>query len=107
MAGIWDRIRNRGENDDPIASLTLVGTMYLVVRNIITGVQARDALNATLSAPLTVAEIADLNQLATQFGTGTTTAKMDLMWRLQSMCIAAEVGLLNNEATFRSELGLT
>lgn len=106
MAGIWNRVRDRGEGSDPLPSLTVVAAVYLVGRNVFTATQARDALNSTLQSPLTTEELTDLNQILTQAGLGSATAKLDYLLRLQSLCIAVEGGALTNEATFRSELGL-
>lgn len=108
MAGIWNRVADRGENDAPVASLTLWSAVYLVGRGVFTAAQARDHLNATLPSDkqLTAQEITDLNNIMTAAGQGAATAKLDYMLRLQALMILVETGLLANEAPFRSELGL-
>lgn len=108
MAGIWNRIVERGENAAPISSDLCQSLVYLVTRGILTAQQARDALNAFLppTKPLTTAEATDLNNMVTAASGGSATAKLDYQLRLRAVLITAEVGMLTNEATFRSELGL-
>jgi hypothetical protein len=107
MPGIYERVRRDLEDNDPIATHLLVAAIYLVGRNVFTATQVRDALNAKLRDPLTTAELTDLNQILTQAGLGTATARLDYMLRVQALLMASEFGVLNNEAVFRSELGLT
>jgi hypothetical protein len=108
MAGIWNRVADRGENQYPIGSAALWSAVYLVGRGVFTGVQARDAINSDLPAEahLTAAEIADLNAILTQAQAGVATAKLDYMLRLQAMLTLVEAQVLTNEAVFRSELGI-
>ena len=106
MAGIWNRVVERGELGDPLGSATIVAAVYLVTRGIFTATQVRDALNGKVQNPLTVQELADLNTILTNASTGSATAKLDYMLRIESLLIAAEEGFLVNEATFRSEAGL-
>lgn len=108
MAGIWNRVADRGENDAPLGSLQLWSVVYLVGRGVFTGTQAKDHINVTLPAnkQLTAPEATDLNNILTQAQSGVATAKLDYMLRLQALLILVESGLLTNEATFRSELGI-
>ena len=106
MSGIWNRVVERGELGDPLGSATLVAAIYLVARGVFTATQVRDALNGKLQNPLTVTELADLNTMLTNALTGSATAKLDYMLRIESLLVAAEEGLLPNEATFRQEAGL-
>lgn len=108
MAGIWNRVYDRGEFDAPLSSATLWGVVYLVGRGVFTGTQARDHLNAKLPAnkQLTAAEATDLNNILTQAQAGVATAKLDYMLRLQALLTLVEVRLLENEAVFRAELGI-
>lgn len=108
MAGIWNRVFDRGEMDAPLGSITVWSAVYLVGRGVFTGAQARDHLNATLPSnrQLTAQELADFNNILTAAGTGSATAKLDYMLRLQALLSLVEQHILANEATFRSELGL-
>ena len=107
MAGIWNRIYDRGSEDsDPLPSSLIAASIYLVTRNVYTATQARDALNATLRNPLTTDELTDLNQMITNASTGTATSRLDYMFRIDALCVAVEMHALTNEASFRSELGL-
>lgn len=109
MAGIWNRVYDRGEGDAPLSGATVWAAVYLVGRGVFTGTQAKNALDSHLpeSKKLTTAETADLTQILANAQSGVATAKLDYMLRLQAMLSLVEVHLLENEATFRSELGLT
>ena len=106
MAGIWNRIYDRGEGTDPLPSLLVSSAIYMVTRGVYTATQARDALNATLQHPLTTDELTDLNQIVTNANVGNAATKLDFVFRLQALCLAVECPALTNEASFRSELGL-
>jgi hypothetical protein len=108
MAGIWNRVFDRGEGFAPLASETVWSCVYLVGRGVFTGAQARDAINATLPSDkqLTLQEITDFNNILTAAALGSATAKLDYMLRLRALLQLVEIHLLSNEATFRSELGL-
>lgn len=107
MAGIYDRVANRGENDRPIGSLTAWACVYAVGRGIATGAQVAAKLDEQLGdQPLTGPEKADLNAILAHAQTGTATQRIDYMLRLQSILIATETGLIQSEATFRAELGI-
>ncbi len=106
MAGIWNRVVERGELGDPLGSATLTTAIYLVARGVFTATQVRDALNGKLRDPLTVSELADLNTILTNAATGSATVKLDYMLRIESLLVAAEEGFLANEATFRQQAGL-
>ena len=108
MAGLWNRVYDRGEGTAPLSSAVVWAAVYLVVRGVFTGAQARDHLNAALPSDkqLTTQEITDFNNILTAAATGAATAKLDYMLRLQALLTLVEVHMLSNEATFRSELGL-
>lgn len=108
MAGIWDRVFERGENAAPLSSAVVWSAIYLVGRGVFTGAQARDHLNASLPTDkqLTAQEAADFNNILTAAALGSATTKLDYMLRLQALLTLVEVRMLSNEATFRSELGL-
>lgn len=108
MAGIWNRVFDRGENAAPLSSGVVWAAVYLVGRGVFTGAQARDHLNASLPSDkqLTAQEITDFNNILTAASTGAATARLDYMLRLQALLTLVEVRMLANEATFRSELGL-
>lgn len=108
MAGIWNRVFDRGELDAPLGSITVWSCVYLVGRGVFTGAQARDALNATLPSDkqLTAQEITDFNNILTSAASGSATAKLDYMLRLKALLSLVETRILANEATFRTELGM-
>lgn len=108
MAGIWNRVFDRGELDAPLASMVVWSAVYLVGRGVFTGAQARDHLNAILpvNKQLTAQESVDFNNILTAAGLGSATAKLDYMLRLQALLQMVETHILSNEATFRTELGL-
>ena len=108
MAGIWNRVHDRGENDAPLPSLIVWSVVYLVGRGVFTGAQAKAALDAELPVgkKLTTEEVADLTTILNNAQAGVATAKLDYMLRLQAMLMLVESRVLNSEATFRNELGL-
>ena len=109
MAGLYDRIAIRGEiNSDPIGSHITKALIYLVARGIVTGAQARTALEAKLRTPLTAAEKTDFTNIVTQIAAqATNVLKLDYVERMDAMNIAIEIGVFSNEARWRSELGIT
>lgn len=104
MAGIWERIK---PSNDRMSSHLLKAAIYLRVRGIFTNQQIINALNSTVTTPLDAAAETDLTTIIANAGTGTATAKLDYLERWDAVNIAAESGLLTNEATYRSELGLS
>lgn len=103
MAGIWNRII---PGEDRLNAHLLKAALYLRVRGIFTSQQILDKLNSTLQTPLSAAAQTDLNNVIAAAGTGSATAKLDYLERWDAVNIAAESGLLTNEATYRSELGI-
>ena len=59
-----------------------------------------------LKTPLDVQSQTDLTNVVTNALAGSATAKLDYLERWDAVNIAAESGLLTNEATYRSELGI-
>ena len=108
MAGIWNRVYDRGEGDAPLSGATVWAAVYLVGRGVFSGAQARDHLNASLPSDrqLTTQEITDFLNILTASAIGSATAKIDYMLRLQALLTLVEIHMLSNEATFRSELGM-
>jgi len=107
MAGIWDRIIPGGESADRLNSHLLKAALYCRVRNTFTTQQILNALNSRLIVPLSAAAETDLSNVVTQASAGlTATAKLDYLERWDALNIAAECGLLTNETTYRSELGI-
>lgn len=103
MAGIFDRIK---PSEDRLSSHLLKAAIYLRGRNVFTSQQILTALNSKLVTPLDAAAQADLTNVITQATTGSATVKLDYLERWDAVNIAAEAGLLTNEATYRSELGI-
>lgn len=107
MSGIWDRVVNRGDGNNPIGSNTLSAALYFAVDGTFTQQALVAALNATLRTPLTAAELADLSAILTQASAGTAIQKVDYQFKFRSLLIAAETRMLTSETTFRSKLGIT
>ena len=103
MAGIWDRII---PGDDRLSSHLLKAAIYLGVRGVFSDAQIRDALNAQLQTPLDAAAETDLLAVKTAAATGSAAAKLDYLERWDALNIAAEVGALTSEVTYRSQLGI-
>lgn len=103
MAGLWDRIV---PGDDRLGVHLLKAAMYLRVRNVFTTPQILASLNSKLQTPLSAAAQTDLNNIVTQASAGSATAKLDYLERFDALNVAVEEGLLTNEATWRSELGI-
>ena len=107
MSGLWNRLADRGEMDDPLSAHTLKAVIYLVARGIFTGAQARAKLETRLRTQLTAAEVQDLLAiLAVLQGQASAAAKLDYLERVHALAICAETGLMVSEATWRSELGI-
>ena len=106
MSGIWERIKPGGENADRLNAHFLKAAIYCAVRGVFTNAQILAALNSQLTAPLDSAAETDLAAVVTNAGTGSAIAKIDYLERWDALNIAVENGLLTNEATYRSELGI-
>lgn len=106
MAGIWNRIIPGGENADRLNAHLLKAAVYCRVRGVFTAQQILSALNSKLTVPLDAAAETDLVNVATQASAGAAAAKLDYLERWDALNIAAECGLLTNESTYRSELGI-
>ena len=107
MAGLYDRIALRGETSNPIPSHLAKALIYLVARGIVTGAQARTALEARLKTPLSAAEATDFSNIVTQIGAqGTNTLKLDYCERMDALNVSIEMGVFSNEAAWRSQLGI-
>lgn len=106
MSGLWNRLTDRGEMDDPLGGRAVKAIVYLVGRGLFTGAQARGKLDSTLRVPLTAAEIADLTALLGVLAAQpNATAKLDYLERVDALSICAERKLVT-EAQWRSELGI-
>lgn len=104
MAGLWDRIvPNVG---DRLNYHLLKAALYCRVRGVFTTPQILAALNSQLETPLSSAAETDLANVVTQASTGSATVKLDYLERWDALNVAVENGLLTNEATWRSELGI-
>lgn len=103
MAGIWDRVIPGG---DHLPAHLLKAALYCRVRGVFTTPQILAALNSKLVTPLSAAAESDLTNIVTQASAGSATVKLDYLERWDALNIAVEAGLLTNEATYRSELGI-
>ena len=106
MAGIWDRVIPGGENADRVNVHLLKAAIYCAVRGVFSNAQILAKLNAQITVPLDSAAEADLAAGVINADTGTAIQKIDYLERWDALNIAAENGLLTDEATYRSELGI-
>lgn len=104
MAGLWERIKPDALDRVPVHLIQ--SAIYCAGRGLFTDAQVRNALNAVLTTPLDSASETDLANIKAQAVIGSATLKIDYQLRLHAVCISAENGALN-EATWRSELGIT
>lgn len=108
MPGLYDRIALRGETQNPISSHLVKALIYLVARGVLTGSQAKAAIEARLRIPLTTAETTDFTNIVAQVGAqGTNLLKLDYCERMDALNICIETGVFANEATWRNQLGIT
>ena len=104
MSGIWNRIIP-GEDRLPVHLVK--AAVYLAVRGVFTDAQILAGLNAKLITPLDAAAQSDLLAVCTAIiAVSGLAGKVDLLERLDALNIAAEMGVLTNEAAYRTELGL-
>lgn len=107
MAGIWNRIiPNSTESNFRISAHLLKAAVYLSVRGVFTNQQILNGINAKLSTPLAGQEITDLTNVLANAAIGTAIAKIDYLERFDALNIAAEMGVLTVEATYRTELNI-
>jgi hypothetical protein len=109
VAGLYSRIAERDNPSfDAISAHLTKALLYLVVRGVLTGAQAKTALEGKLRVPLTTAETTDFSNIVTQANAqATTILKVDYLERLDALNICVESGVLTNEGTWRSQLGIT
>jgi hypothetical protein len=105
MAGIWNRIV-RSEDSDCLSSHLIKAAVYLSVRGVFTNQQILNALNSKLRTDLSGQEITDLGTILTNANTGTATAKLDYLERIDALNIAVEMGVLTSEDVYRTQAGL-
>jgi hypothetical protein len=105
MAGIWNRIV-RSEDSDCLSSHLIKSAVYLSVRGVFTNQQILNALNSKLRTDLSGQEITDLGTILTNANTGTATAKLDYLERIDALNIAVEMGVLTSEDVYRTQAGL-
>lgn len=107
MAGIWNRLIPGGVDGNlKVPAHLLKAAVYLSVRGVFTNQQILNAINAKISTPLAGQDITDLNAVITNAGVGAAAAKLDYLERFDALNIAAEMGVLTVEATYRTELGI-
>jgi hypothetical protein len=106
MSGIWDRIIPAGELGDRCSAHLLKAAMHLSVFGVFTNQQLLDGINSKLTVPLSAAAESDLGSIRTAIAAQTTANRLVFLERFDAMNIAAEMGVLTNEATYRSELGI-
>lgn len=104
MAGIYERIKSTV--DDRVGSHLIDAAYVFVHTGTFTNQQVINAINSTISSPLTAAETTDLNNISTALSNaGSATNKLVYLEKIKSAFIYAELGIIN-EATFRSVLGI-
>lgn len=108
MAGLFDRTKyviNEGE-PSRLPGLTLWACVYAVGRGVASAARVANKLDEQMEQPLRQVDKDDLMVILTNATTGVATQRLDYMLRLQAVLIAAETGLIESEAVFRSELGI-
>lgn len=104
MAGLWERINATA--DDRLSVHLIDAAMVLHGTDALTKAQVLSMLNARLQAPLTAAEIADLEAVAdVLMAQGTVPLKLVYLQKISAWTIAAETGTIT-EAAFRTGLQL-
>jgi hypothetical protein len=106
MSGLWDRIIPGGESSDRTNAHLLKAAVYCAVRGTFSNAQILAAINSQLTVPLDANAQTDLATVVSNGSTGSAAAKIDYLERFDALNIAAENGLLTNEATYRSELNI-
>lgn len=104
MAGIWDRII---PGDDRVTSHLLKAAMHLAVFGVFTNQQLLDGINSKITTPLGANAVTDLGAIRTAIAAMATQGRLVALERFDAMNISAEMGVLTNEATYRSELGIS
>ena len=104
MAGLWERIKNTAE--ERVGVHLLEAGIVLHATNAFTKTQIRDAINTTLTTPLSVAETTDLELIVDKLDAELTTIlKLVYLEKVKAWTIAAEHGVVT-ETQFRSALGI-
>ena len=104
MPGLWERLHPLAE--DRLTVHLIEAAMVLHGTDALTKPQILAALNAKLEAPLTAAEIADLETMANVLAAQATIPfKLLYMQKIAAWTIAAEAGSVD-EAAFRAGLQL-
>lgn len=105
MAGIFDRVK---PGEDRVSSHLLKAGMYLAVEGTFTDQQIITAINSKLETALGTAAQTDLATVrAAITAASTLQAKLNLFELFDALNIAVEMGVLTNEATYRSKLGIS
>lgn len=104
MAGIWDRII---PGEDRVNAHLLKASMHLAAYGVFTGQQILNAINGQLTTPLDAAAQTDLTNIKAALVALTGVNRVVGLERFDAMNIAAEGGVLTNEATYRSQLGIS
>lgn len=105
MAGIWEHVKVDAAPRLP--AHVLKSAVYCALRGLFTTQQVRVKLEELIGQELSQDAATDLSAVLTNANVGTAIAKVDYLERWDAMNIAAENGLLTNEATYRSELGIS
>lgn len=103
MSGIWDRII---PGEDRCSSHLLKASMHLAVFAVFTDQHIVTGINSKLTTPLSAAAVTDLGNIRTTIAAMTSPNRMVALERFDSMNIAAEMGVLTSEATYRAQLGI-
>lgn len=81
--------------------------MFLSATGVFSAQQLIDGLNSTIENPLTSEELSELSTIRTSIINAATLAdKIGILDRFDSLNIAAEQGVLTNEAVYRAQLGI-
>lgn len=104
MSGIWDRII---PGDDRLSAHLVKAAVFCGSDGTFSDAQILAGLNSRLATPLNAAAEADLVAVRTAITNASTAqAKLIILERFDALNIAVEMGVLTNEATYRSKMGL-
>ena len=106
MAGIFDRLGAATPGNNRIPSEVLHSAFILLADGQFTAQNILDALNSTVTDPLSGAELTDLSNIDTNVDNEVgRSAKLEYVTIIRAAFISAEAGLIN-DTQFRTILGI-
>ena len=103
MSGIWNRII---PGDDRLSSHLVKAAIFCGADGTFSDAQILNALNSKIVTPLDAQAQADLVAVRSAIAAAATNQKAIILERFDALNIAAEMGVLTSEATYRTKMGL-